>query len=268
MHTKFFKNSAWDFVTKDAKRTISLGIIPALVGLLSMWSKGIIIGILAGLALEFMVVTLGLIFNRSLNSKKADPDWFATKDYTLADPKHLGKFTQIAALRMLLVTLGTIAFIIPGIYLGLMFSQANYLFADDVVNGKETRNVWYYMQLSAQLMKGSMWRFLVVMLSLFGWALLAVVTLGIGLIFYIPYASFVKMNFYSWLIKSYKKSDLTKIQKQIFDKYKDQDKAPVRKEITTPKQDSERVEKSTNVQEEIKPVIKPANHSPRTPLDK
>ena len=52
------------------------------------------------------------------------------------------------------------------------------------------------MSLSIKMMKGNKWRYFVIQLSFIGWAILAILTLGIGYLWLIPYVSLTQANFY------------------------------------------------------------------------
>lgn len=52
------------------------------------------------------------------------------------------------------------------------------------------------MSLSIKMMKGNKWRYFVIQLSFIGWAILAIITLGIGYLWLIPYVSLTQANFY------------------------------------------------------------------------
>lgn len=81
-------------------------------------------------------------------------------------------------------SLGYILLIIPGIILALGFSMFFYIMADhkaeDAMDG---------VKKSWQLMKGYKWNFFVFNLSFIGWYLLCILTLGILLIWVIPYCN-------------------------------------------------------------------------------
>ena len=67
---------------------------------------------------------------------------------------------------------------------------------DNNLNGKEI------VEKSAELMKGHRWEFFVLELSFFGWIFLSILTLGIGLIWLIPYMEVTNVKFYEKLIEN------------------------------------------------------------------
>ncbi|MDK0619245.1 DUF975 family protein, partial [Clostridium perfringens] len=67
------------------------------------------------------------------------------------------------------IILGTLFFIIPGIIVALMFSQAFYILAENPNKG-----IFECLEESSNLMHGYKWELFVLQLSFIGWELLAV----------------------------------------------------------------------------------------------
>lgn len=89
------------------------------------------------------------------------------------------------------VGLGCILLIVPGIILALMFSQFTYILKDN----KEIGSV-DALKLSAQMMNGHKMDLFLLGLSFIGWIILALMTLGIGLLFLEPYMQTTFAHFY------------------------------------------------------------------------
>ena len=68
---------------------------------------------------------------------------------------------------------------------------------------KEHIKVFEAMGLSIKMMRGYKWKFFVLYLSFIGWALLCILTLGIGYLWLAPYISLTFANFYKELDKTY-----------------------------------------------------------------
>lgn len=89
------------------------------------------------------------------------------------------------------IFLGALLFIIPGIILALKYSMIDYIFVENPkISHQEA------MQTSADLMKGKKLDLFVLGLSFIGWFLLSALTLGILLIYVIPYSYATFMQFY------------------------------------------------------------------------
>ncbi|OXX82967.1 hypothetical protein AVM15_14350, partial [Paraclostridium benzoelyticum] len=73
------------------------------------------------------------------------------------------------------VFIGTILFVIPGIIVGIMFSQANYILAEN-----PDKSAMECIKESARMMKGHKFDYFVLELSFIGWSILCVLSLGIG----------------------------------------------------------------------------------------
>ncbi|MCU9814208.1 MULTISPECIES: DUF975 family protein [Paraclostridium] len=89
------------------------------------------------------------------------------------------------------VFIGTILFVIPGIIVGIMFSQANYILAEN-----PDKSAMECIKESARMMKGHKFDYFVLELSFIGWSVLCVLSLGIGFLWLVPYFEITLTNFY------------------------------------------------------------------------
>lgn len=100
----------------------------------------------------------------------------------------------------LLFPLGTILYVVALVYAiikQLSYRLAFYVLTDNPeMTGKEAVNK------SAELMKGNVWSLFCLNLSFIGWAILAVFTLGIGMLWLTPYIQISEINFYRNLVES------------------------------------------------------------------
>ena len=97
----------------------------------------------------------------------------------------------ISCLVTILIMLGSLLFIIPGIIISLAYSMVFYLYADD-----SSLLPMEYLNMSKKLMKGYKLDYFLFILSFFGWILLSVLTFGIALIYVVPYMSFAETIYY------------------------------------------------------------------------
>ncbi|KPI53449.1 DUF975 family protein [Clostridioides difficile] len=97
------------------------------------------------------------------------------------------------------ITLVLIIFVLmlPVYILLLYVSQAAFLICED----KDNLGVFKAMGASLDMMKGNVLKLFVLNLSFIGWYILAIVTLGIGLLWLIPYVGVTNCNFYRQLLK-------------------------------------------------------------------
>lgn len=102
---------------------------------------------------------------------------------------NFGKAILTYLLVILSVIIGMIFFIIPGIILSLMFSQAFFILSEN----KDISAV-DALKESARMMKGYKTKYFGLGLRFIPWALLCVLTLGIGFLWLVPYmyVSFAK----------------------------------------------------------------------------
>ena len=99
----------------------------------------------------------------------------------------LGAFLLIA----IFVLLWALLLIIPGIIAALAYSQAFYLMADDRSLGPMEA-----IRKSKQIMRGCKGKLFCLGLRFFCWSLLCILTLGIGYLWLMPYASVAYARFY------------------------------------------------------------------------
>lgn len=104
------------------------------------------------------------------------------------------------AIMAICVSIGTFLFIIPGIIVGIMFSQSNYILAEN-----PEKSSIECIKKSAEIMKGYKMNFFILQLSFIGWLILCILTLGIGLLWYVPYYQMTMTNFYLQVKENYRK---------------------------------------------------------------
>lgn len=99
----------------------------------------------------------------------------------------------------LITMLGFILYFVALIYAiikQLSYRLAFYILTDNPeMTGKEAVNK------SAELMQGKVWSLFCLNLSFIGWAILAVFTLGIGMLWLAPYIQISEINFYRNLVE-------------------------------------------------------------------
>lgn len=94
--------------------------------------------------------------------------------------------------------LWTILLIVPGIIAWIKYSMAYY-----IVNENPGIGALEAITRSKEMMNGRKMRFFEMWLGFLGWFILGVVTLGLGMIYAIPYYRSAKANFYLDLKESY-----------------------------------------------------------------
>ena len=106
--------------------------------------------------------------------------------------KNYGKLLVAALLITILTSLlGAVTFGIGAIILGYAYRMVPYLLHDyPELSAREA------LKISRQMMKGKKWDLFVLDLSFIGWALLSIITLGIGTLFLIPYVHTSEAFFY------------------------------------------------------------------------
>ena len=101
--------------------------------------------------------------------------------------------TALAAYLLMLVfiLLWTLLLIIPGIIAALSYSMTFYILADD-----PTTDPMHAIDQSKAMMDGHKWKLFCLMLRFLGWGLLCILTLGIGLLWLVPWMYVTMAKFY------------------------------------------------------------------------
>lgn len=98
---------------------------------------------------------------------------------------------------IVIIIIGSILFIIPGIIAFLMFSQVFYIIAED--NKIDPYNA---LVKSKKMMEGNKWKLFKIILRILLLAIVCILTLGIGFIWLAPYQNAVYAKFYNLLKES------------------------------------------------------------------
>ena len=93
---------------------------------------------------------------------------------------------------IVIIFIGSILFIIPGIIASLMFSQAFYIIAED--NKIDPYNA---LVKSKKMMEGNKWKLFKIILRILLLAIVCILTLGIGFIWLAPYQNAVYAKYYN-----------------------------------------------------------------------
>lgn len=107
------------------------------------------------------------------------------------------KLIGTSILVFIFVFLWFLLLIIPGIIKSLSYSQVFYLLKDH-----PEFSITEAITESKKIMKGYKWKYFLLHLSFIGWGFLSIVTLGIGLLWLIPYISTSQATFYNNLNES------------------------------------------------------------------
>ena len=94
-------------------------------------------------------------------------------------------------LMILFILLWTLLLIIPGIISGISYSMTFYILADDNSIGAMEA-----IDKSKKMMDGYKWKYFCLGLRFLGWALLCILTLGIGFLWLMPYMQVSMAKFY------------------------------------------------------------------------
>lgn len=105
--------------------------------------------------------------------------------------KIYGKTLGLNLIITIAVGIGTMLFVIPGIIIGLTFSQAFYILAKN-----PEKSIGEALGKSAAMMNGYKMELFMLELSFIGWWLVGIITFGIGLLWVVPYVRVAEANFH------------------------------------------------------------------------
>ena len=114
-----------------------------------------------------------------------------------ANVKNSLKLIGATILVSIFVFLWSLLLVIPGIIKGLAYSQYYFVLRDH-----PEFSITEAITESRKLMVGYKWKYFLLYLSFIGWGILAMITLGIGLLWLIPYATTSLAAFYDKLTET------------------------------------------------------------------
>lgn len=132
---------------------------------------------------------LAVFFKLSEGEKPVVGDLFSKFNYFF-------KFLIATIIYTVLVAIGLVLFVIPGIIIGLGLAQVYYILLDEPeLSAVEA------LKKSWKMMTGHKWEYFVLGLSFLGWAIASIFTLFIGLLWLVPYVNMTYLNYYLELKK-------------------------------------------------------------------
>lgn len=148
-----------------------------------------IISILISIAITFLMFGMyNYLLKLVRNENPSFNDLFKYK-------KEFFKLFCLSFLVNIIINLGSLL-IVPGIILELAYSMVYYIYVDKKGSVKDI------MKASREMMKGYKWNYFLFGLSFIGWILLCLLSLGIGLIWLVPYLLVAQTLYYEELKKT------------------------------------------------------------------
>lgn len=106
----------------------------------------------------------------------------------------------------IIYTIGLILLLLPGLIIGIIFSQVFYSQVFYIIAEDDDISALQAMKKSARIMKGNKFKYIMLNLSFIGWGILGLITLGVGFLWIIPYYNITLANFYRDVSKDITKS--------------------------------------------------------------
>ena len=150
----------------------------------------VIVSAIIGAVLSIFVtnaITVGVsnYFIKNTDSKPSFADAFS--GFKVKYGRNIGTLLLVG----IKLVLWTLLFIVPGVIKTYEYAIIPYILADDPeISSKDA------FKKAKQMMNGNKWRLFKLEFSFIGWAVLCVLTLGIGTFFLIPYVNAATAEFY------------------------------------------------------------------------
>lgn len=156
---------------------------------------GLIIYMLAGV---FLTVFSWGIYWSFLDSKDNPKSIGITSAFNFLKAKEDNKpfaLVILACVYNILISLWSLLLLIPGIIKNFSYAQTYYYWYKDVKQNKTQDKLVDYITISRYRMNGFKLDLFKLELSFIGWGILSIFTLGIGLLFLLPYVSMANVVF-------------------------------------------------------------------------
>lgn len=142
-------------------------------------------------AIGSLIITGPLILGLTFFSLSISRDQDAQLEQLFQGFNNFGTALGAYLLRALFIFLWLLLLIIPGIIASISYSMTFYILADD--NSIQPMEA---IDKSKKMMYGYKWKYFRLGLRFFGWALLCILTLGIGFLWLMPYMQVTYAKFY------------------------------------------------------------------------
>lgn len=178
-------------------------LIPIITNLISrLVSESLILSIIVCLVSIVIDVTIGVGMCRfSLNY--ADENKKPEFGDIFSQFKVIHKAIGLYILMFIIIMVGLILLVVPGIIFTYMFSQSFFILADD-----NSKSIIECLKESANMMKGHKFEYFVLVLSFLGWIILGLIPLGIGLLWVLPYMNVTVAAYYLEVKNNYNQSKI------------------------------------------------------------
>lgn len=184
------KLEIWKGVLLVGLLTIAIGFVTGLFDQKSV--SGSMIGAIGELLLAPAQIGLTAFFINFVKTGEIDRN--VIFDYY----SQFWKIVGTILLMGIIISVGLIFFIIPGIYLAFSYALVPYLLAE-----RKDLTITETLELSRKMMVGHKFDFFILGLSFIGWACLVPFTLGILIVWLFPYATVATTKFFADIIENY-----------------------------------------------------------------
>ena len=156
-------------------------------------------------AIVIGAVSLGVMwtmFEWSRNNGKMELKRVGLVSFRFFNRETVVDTVVLMAIRFLYTLLWSCLFVIPGIIKNFAYSQAEFIYAEDVKRGVAIESINEYISRSRVMMDGHKWEYFVLQISFIPWWILVALTSGLATIWVVPYYELATTNFYLALKKA------------------------------------------------------------------
>lgn len=193
---EFAFNNKWNILKPLIYIYLIAFVVGFVLGLLGIDTESVLFNIInLALTIALMPMTIGYIYYliKLLAGEKMD-----VKEALLCKYKYFGLIFVTIIMIAIFTYLWTLLLIVPGIIYAFKVIMSYNILADIADENTKWKDV---INTSKEMMDGYKWDYFVFQLSFLGWVLLGSVTLGIALIWVIPYIQIANVMYYQELKK-------------------------------------------------------------------
>ena len=173
--------------------TLVYGLLLGVIGTVASFTLGIVYLLVAGPFILGLHIFFYKIANNAEEAEVSD---------VFGGFKHFFNAIVLSIVQDIFIFLWSLLLIVPGIIKAFAYSMTYFVYLDD-----PTLSTTECISKSQELMKGHKWQYFVLNLSFIGWALLCLLTLGIGFLWLDSYINTAKANFYKMLKGDFDKNE-------------------------------------------------------------
>lgn len=185
--------------------TTLMFVLIACIGAVTVGGKvSVVLYIVSGLLTILITIPMSYTYiQKFLDYVRGDKDEMASSLFDFFN--EYKRAWMVSILQVVLIALWSILLIVPGIIKGMGYAMTNFIAKDN-----PELKPYECLEHSQEMMKGHKMELFKLYLSFIGWFILSIITLGIGLLWLLPYINTSVACFYENLRLDYEKQQMIK----------------------------------------------------------